>query len=351
MKNILVVNVNWIGDVVFSTPVFRALRHHYPDAKICCMAVPRVVPVLQCCPYVDDVIIYDDQGADKWLWRKWMMIRRLRRFHFDAAFLLHRSWTRAFLVYLAGVKIRVGYDLKDLGRLLTHTVDVPDPGCHRSDYYLRVIESYGVPVSDRTVEVVPRQDDRIQIRSYLALKGVGETDFLVIVNAGGNWDLKRWSKENFALLVEHLTRQMRAKVVLTGAEKDIPLVNDIRDQSRSDAIVLAGKTQLPTLFALMERADLVISSDSGPLHIASSVGTDTIAIFGPTRPEVTGPRGRGCSVVLQKELPCNITACYRLDCPDNQCMRQVVVDDVLREAGTFYMKWQQTHGTRRGEKR
>ena len=99
--------------------------------------------------------------------------------------------------------------------------------------------------------------------------------------------------------------------------------------SKVNPVVLAGKTDLNQLVALMKRANLVVSADSGPLHMASSVGTDVIAIFGPTRPEITGPRGRGKSIILQEELGCNKDACYQLDCTDNVCMKSITVDDVF----------------------
>ena len=340
MKNILVVNVNWIGDVIFSTPVFKALKGYYPSAKVCCMAVPRVVSVLKHCPYVDDILVYDERGGHRWPWGKFQIVRSLRRYRFDAAFLLHRSWTRAFLVYLAGIRQRIGYDLKDLGRLLTHKVELPASDAHRSDYYLHILESYGVRVKDRTTELSCGNEERVQIANFLSLKGIEKDDFLVVVNAGGNWDLKRWPRDYFAFLIERVMRDMKAKVVIPGAEKDRQLAEDIRDRSGADPVLAVGKTNLEQLFALMERADVVVSADSGPLHIASSVGTDTVGIFGPTRPEITGPRGWGETIVLQKDIRCNHRACYQLDCPDNRCMKAVTADDVVEAVGTFYKKWQ-----------
>lgn len=340
MKNILVVSVNWMGDVIFSTPVFKALREQYPDARLCCMAAPRVEAVLKCCPYIDDVIIYDENGAHKWLWGKLLLIFQMRAFHFDIAFLLHRSWTRAFMVYLAGARERVGYDLKDLGRLLTHKVELPDGDVHRADYYLRVIESWGIPVRDRMSRLVVPEHERERIRIFLALKGIRDSDFLILVHAGGNWDLKRWPMELFAAFIERVSREMKAKVILTGGKEDVVLSQEIRERSHVDPVVLTGKTHLENLFALMERADVVVSSDSGPLHAASSVGTATVAIFGPTSPAITGPRGTGPSIVLQKEVGCNASACYNLECRDNKCMKAVTVDEVVATVGTFYERWQ-----------
>ena len=347
MKSILV-NVNWLGDVIFSTPVFKALRRQFPEAKICCLAVPRVVPILKRCSYIDDVIVYDEKGAHRWLWNKIMLIHQLHSYHFDIAFLLHRSWTRAFMVYLAGIRQRVGYDLKDLGRLLTHKVMLPEKNIHRSDYYLKVIESYGVRVDDRTTELSVSADILRQVESFLALKGISKDDFVVVVNAGGNWPLKRWPKENFALLIERIIREIKVKVIIPGSSNDEKLADEIKRLSHVDPLVMAGKTSLLQIMALMKRADLVVSSDSGPLHIASSVGTPVVAVFGPTRPEITGPRGTARAVILQKELECNRDACYHLACQDNKCMKAVTVDEVFKEVLMCYQQWK---GSRRENRR
>ena len=153
MDRILVVNVNWLGDVIFSAPVFKALKEVYPQARISCLAVPRVKEVLESIPFIDEIIVYDEKGRHWNPLAKLKFILELRRKHFDVAFLLHRSLTRAFLVYLAGIPRRVGYDAKNLGRLLTHVVDPLDGQAHRSDHYLNIIESYGVPVKDRRCQL------------------------------------------------------------------------------------------------------------------------------------------------------------------------------------------------------
>src|SRR3989338_11661837 len=110
MKRILVVNVNWVGDVIFSSPVFKALKKAYPDARISCLAVPRVKGILESIPYVDDIIEYDEKGKHRTPLGKLGLILRLRLRHFDGAFLLHRSLTRALFVFFAGISVRVGYD-------------------------------------------------------------------------------------------------------------------------------------------------------------------------------------------------------------------------------------------------
>ena len=139
MKRILVVNVNWLGDVIFSSPIFKALKEAYPQVHISCLALPRVKEVLESIPYIDEIIVYDEKGRHWNPFAKLGLVWSLRRRHFDVAFLLHRSLTRALLVYFAGIPQRVGYDAKGRGRFLTHEVEPLDDQVHRCDYYLNIL--------------------------------------------------------------------------------------------------------------------------------------------------------------------------------------------------------------------
>jgi len=330
MERILVVNVNWGGDVIFSSPVFKALKEKYPKAQISCLAVPRVREVLESIPFIDEIIAYDEDGRHWNPLSKLKLIFQLRRKRFNIAFLLHRSLTRALLVYFAGIPQRVGYDEKKRGKFLTHKVEFLDEPVHRSDHYLNVIESYGVPVNDRQYQLSVSPNTKQDIQEILKSKNIEDDDFLVVVNPGGNWDLKRWPVRKFCMLLGAVLVDLGAKIAISGAEKDIELAKEINSHVPRDrvSVNLAGETDLKQLLALMERADLVVSADSGPLHMANGVGSDVIGLFGPTRPEITGPRGSGRKFVIQHDVGCNREACYYLQCPDNICMKSITVDDV-----------------------
>jgi lipopolysaccharide heptosyltransferase II len=326
MNNILVVNINWLGDAVFSIPVFKALKKTYPQARVTCLCVPRVKEVLQYCPYVDKIIIYDERGKHRFPWRKWKLIRYLRKEKFDAAFLLHRSMTRGLMVFLAGIPLRIGYC--KVKAFLTHPVTMNAEDVHRCDYYLRVLEGYGIKVQDRLCELRLKVDDMQAVDSKLSKAGIGLTESYVVLNTGGNWDLKRWSTDSFTLLAKRLDREFGFKIVFSGADKDRENCQRMAQAADIKAVVLAGETSVGESLALFKKAAAVISSDSGPLHLAHSVGADVIGIFGPTRPEITGPRGSGRLQVLFKDVGCNKAPCYHLACTNNLCMQSVTVDDV-----------------------
>jgi lipopolysaccharide heptosyltransferase II len=328
LNNILIVNINWLGDAVFSIPVFKALKKTYPQAHLSCLCVPRVKEVLQYCPYVDKIIIYDERGLHRFPWAKWKLIRYLKNEKFDAAFLLHRSVTRALMVYLAGIPLRIGYG--KIKGLLTNPVPMKAEDIHRCDYYLKVLESYGIKVQDRLCELCLKQEDMQALDTKLSKVGIGPTESYVVLNTGGNWGLKRWSTDSFVLLAKRLDQEFGFKIVFTGTNKDRENCQHIVQAAGIRAVVLAGETTLGESLALYKRAVAVISGDSGPLHLAHSVGANVIGIFGPTRPEITGPRGSGLFQILFKDVGCNKAPCYHLACTNNVCMQSVTVDDVCQ---------------------
>lgn len=331
MNRILIVNVNWLGDVLFSTPLIRALREKFPDAYITCMVVPRCKEILELNPRLNEIIIYDEEGLHKGIFGKLKFISYLRSKRFDTAVILHRSFTRALIVFLAGIPKRIGYYTRKRSFLLTNSVEMPLEQTHRVDFFLNLGTPLGINTLNRNYEFFISDEDRKKTKELLQKEGISDSDFLIAINPGGNWDPKRWPKENFAKLADELIKRFNAKIVLTGARKDVALTNDISSLMKTRPIIACGKTTLKELAAIFEKARFVISNDSGPMHVAVSMGAKTIALFGPTSPQITGPIGKGRYVVLQKDVGCEIP-CYDLSCVDYKCMEVVRVEDVLKAA-------------------
>jgi lipopolysaccharide heptosyltransferase II len=330
-KRILIVNVNWIGDVIFSTPFISAVRAAYPGSRIACLVHPRCVEVLEGNPRIDDTIVYDEEGAHKGIAGKLKLALRLRRERFDTAFLLHRSFTKALLVFAAGIAERIGYPTKRRGLLLTKQVELPDEGTHKVEYFLNIARSCGMRPRDVRYEFPVDDADRKHIVKLLRDNGIGEKDTLAVLCPGGNWDMKRWPWRNFARLTDMLASGLGAKVVISGAAKDTELAGRISSAAKQKPVVCCGKTPLKTLGALLERADIVIANDTGPMHIAVAVGSRVIALFGPTSPELTGPYGLGTYKVIWKNTACE-TPCYDVTCSENACMALIEPEEVFEEA-------------------
>jgi lipopolysaccharide heptosyltransferase II len=330
MKRILIVNVNWRGDVLFSTPFIRAIRKGCPDSFIATLVVPRCAAILENNPYLNELIILDEKRKYKGISGKLKLIKLLRSRQFDTVFLLHRSFTRALICLLAGIPQRIGYYTKKRARLLTRNIPQPVGPVHKVEYFLNIAASCGIKAENKDYDFFLSREDTDYARALLRENNLNENDFLVVINPGGNWNLKRWPKENFARLADRLIRDYQARIIITGATGDINLARDIAGRMQGKPVILCRKTSLGQLAALMSAVKLVISNDSGPMHIAVSQKAKTIALFGPTSAEITGPYGRGNYKVIQKNVGCEVP-CYQLSCNDNRCMKAITVEDVLRE--------------------
>lgn len=328
-KRIVIFNVNWLGDVLFSSAVIRNIRYNYPCSHIACIIPPRCRDVLEGNPHLDEIILFDEKGVHKGIAGTMAFIRTLKGRGFDTMFLLHRSMTRAFIAWAAGIPERIGYTTAKRAFLLTTRILPPDiRAVHRIDYYLGIIRGAGLAVKDRHTDFVFSEQDRRAAEAFLQESAVSSRDVVIGLNPGGNWGPKRWPKENFAALADRLAIEYGAKIVLTGSPQDRELAGDIRSLIKCRAVSACGVLSLRQFAALCPRLSVFISADSGPLHIANAAGcARIIALFGPTDPKLTGPVPADRVVVVQKSVGCPIP-CYAGKCTDNRCMKAISVDDV-----------------------
>lgn len=331
-KRILIFNVNWLGDVLFSTAVIRNLRRNFPGSFISCIIPSRCYPVLKGNPYLDEIIIFDEKDRHKSIWEKLKFIGFLKRKKFDTVFLLHRSFSRALICYLAGISQRVGYYTPKRGFLLTQKIPAARyDTMHRIDYYLGVIEKAGMKIEDRYTDFFISNDDVAYVDKFLDKPGIARGGFLIGINPGGNWHLKRWPKEYWALLADKLIRQLGAQVIITGGPLDMKLARQIQGFMREKPVITCDTFNLKQSAALFKKLDLFITADTGPLHIANAVGTKKIiALFGPTSPEITGPCPLNKVIILRKKVGCKVP-CYEVSCKDNHCMKAIKPEDVIEE--------------------
>ena len=330
-KRILIIEVNWLGDVIFSTPFIKAVREAYPDGYIACLIHPRCCEVIEGSPRINDIIIYDEEGAHKGLFGKLRLIREVRAKRFDTTFILHRSFTKALIAFLAGIKERIGYPTKGREWLLTKAVEGADEQVHKVEYFLNIARGAGITPKDNSYEFFTDKSDDIFIERLLAEDGIKSGDKIITLCPGGNWDPKRWPKERFAGLAAKLSEKTGVKIAIAGAAKDVKLAEFIRNQAKIKAAITCGRTNIKQLGALFKRSGLVIANDTGPMHIAVASGSKVIALFGPTAPALTGPYGRGNYKVIFKNNACTVP-CYDLTCGENRCMSAIEIEDVVTEA-------------------
>ena len=331
-KRILIFNVNWLGDVLFSTAAIRNIRRNFPDSFIACIVPSRCYSILKGNPHLNEIIIFDDKDRHRSLLSQLNFVRQLKDKEFDIAFLLHRSFTRALICRLAGIPERIGYHTRKRSFLLTKSIATPEKdSLHRIDYYLNIMEKAGYKIEDRFTEFFVSEEDEKFVADFLGTQGIGPDDFLAVLNPGGNWLPKRWLKEYWAILADRLILERGAKVVITGGLHDKSLVSKIRERMKEKPVVACGVLNIKQLGALCKRSDLFVTADTGPLHIANAVkAKKIIALFGPTSPQITGPYPLKNVKILHKDTGCTIP-CYIVHCQNNRCMKAITPDEVMKE--------------------
>ncbi len=334
-EKVLIVEVNWLGDILFSTPAVRAIRRDHPRAYLAALVVPRGKQVLAGNPYIDEIIVLDEEKRYRGWRGKARLVRDLRARKFSLAYIFRPSVTRTLVLCLAGVRRRIGFN-KKAPFLLTEAVPMPrDPTMHRADTYYYLVTRRRIPASERYCDFYVAPSDREVVDDLLRQRGCGRGRPFAVLHVGGNWELKRWPQEAFVGLVNALKEIYDVDVIISGSVLDEPLARGIADASRLKPVIACGQTTLRQLGALFERAAFVVSADSGPLHIAAAVKARTIGLFGPTEPRVTGPLGLSHRAVLKRPgLPCTVP-CYNLSCADNVCMKAITVEQVLNEAEKY----------------
>ncbi|HAJ56674.1 MAG TPA: lipopolysaccharide heptosyltransferase II [Candidatus Omnitrophica bacterium] len=331
-ERILVVEVNWLGDVLFSTAAIRAIRKKYPGAYIAALVVPRCKAVLLGNNYIDEVMALDEAGRHKGFMGKLRLIMELKKRRFTIAYFFKASLTRIFCAFLAGIPKRIGFAAKMGGMFLSEKVFLPKEAFHRADTFYYLVTRDRIPESERYYDFFISIEDQRFVDDLFKKHNIREDKDIVVLHVGGNWDLKRWPKESFARLIDVFAERYGAEVVISGSFMDHSLAAQIAGMSSHKPFIACGLTTLKQLGALFRKSSLVVSADSGPLHIALAMEARTIALFGPTATEVTGPLGRGeYSVLRIKDLSCRIP-CYNLECKDNICMTAIKIEDVWTEA-------------------
>jgi heptosyltransferase-2 len=332
---ILVRATNWVGDAVMSLPALRALRQRFPQAHISILAKPWVADLYRREPFCDDLIPYTPRTVTE----KWSAARALRPRHFDTAILLQNAFEAAAIAYVAGIPQRIGYGRDGRGFLLTRAIPVPKLGeipKHESFYYLELLRRAGIiddlPPNDAIrLEGAPLA--RVSGIDRFHQLGLGET--VIGVSPGAAYgSAKRWLPERFADSAIRVANELNAAIAIFGSKDERDLCQLV-GTSVSASIVkpvrnFAGETSLAEFIDLAAACRVYLTNDSGAMHIASALGVPTVAIFGATDDEATGPTGPLAKVVRQ-QVECS--PCLKRECPiDHRCMTRVSAARVAETA-------------------
>jgi len=333
-NNILVRGVNWIGDAVMTMPTLRALRLANRSAMIMLLVKPWVAPLFEKDPNIDGIILYSDeyQGIPGRI----RLSKKIRGQGFCAALLLQNAFDAAVITALAGIPERIGYDRDARGFLLTKAVRLDDStkGLHHIDYYLNLLSKAGLPAAKSMPWIYLQLEERLRARDM-----VGDLKRPVVaINPGAAYgSSKRWHPERFAGVAMKVINDLGGSVLILGGPSEAPIADEICEvlngslspESYSRRVLsVAGKTDLRQLAALISECDLLVTNDSGPMHVGYAVGTPLVAVFGSTSSDHTGPVGQGDRVV-KKDVEC--APCYKRTCKrgDLKCMDLIAADEVF----------------------
>ncbi|MGQ9488840.1 MAG: lipopolysaccharide heptosyltransferase II [Armatimonadota bacterium] len=313
-----------IGDAVNSTAALHCLRQRFPRAHLCVEVGERAVQVLNGFPNIDEIWI---RPTHQGLWGKLAFIHRLRRGRFDLAVILDDSADMVLHAWLAGIPVRFGVSRKPkFRRLYTAFVRHSSSRHETLDHFRELVGMLGCDTSDYCPRLHPSTEDKQVAETALHQAGWDGQMPLVGINPGASREHRRWFPDRFAQVCDALTKEGYTCVVLGGRE-DGTLVDEILRNSRSHLIVLAGKLTVLQVAAIMPRLRLLITADSGPMHIAAAMGTRVVALYGVSDPVYTGPFGEG-HVIIRHNEPC--IGCTAEKCVHNrECMKRISVQEVL----------------------
>ena len=335
MKSLLLIRLSSLGDIVLTSPAIRAVRQHFPQARISMLVAKQSADLLTANPHIDEVIPFDRKAGNKDTGEMRRIIRLLRERRFDLAIDFQRKFRTSLLAYLSGAKHRVGYHQPN-GILCT--VRVPDrsnravragriSSSPAIDRYFTLLHAIGVEATDRTLELFITDADRAFSHELMATNGIAATRPKIGLFPGAAWQLREWMPDRFAAIGDRAAQEFDAQVLLFGGPHEERLVEQVADLMTTEAISLAGTLGLRQLAALIERCDLFLTNDTGPMHIAAAMQTPTVALFGPgdhIRFQPLDP----IHTTIRHHVPCNPCKQFTNRCKNNICMKLITVDEV-----------------------
>jgi lipopolysaccharide heptosyltransferase II len=331
VKNILVIKLSALGDVILSVPSLRSIRARYPVARIKVLVGSRSREALDNCPYIDDRIVCDFKGRHRGIRGIISLGSALRKECFDIAIDLQNSRKSHMLAFLSLAPLRYGYDNGKFSFLLNKRIRDDAPYLNPVEHQMRTLSCAGIKDAGKELALWPSSHDMEEAEAFLSENWIKPSQTLVGINvmASARWASKNWPPSYIAELCDALARDFNARVVLTGAEQDSAFAAEIARVARSKPLVAAGRTGIMTMAGLMKHFRVYVTPDSAPMHVAAGMGTPFVALFGPTDPARHLPPSRDC-VVLYKGGEMKCSPCYKAGCNKKvTCMRRITVKDVL----------------------
>jgi lipopolysaccharide heptosyltransferase II len=323
VKKILVIKLRAIGDVLLSTVVLESLRSGFPDASIDFLTERPSREVIEGNPCVNSAVIFDGKKQSGL-----GLILDIRRRRYDLVIDLFGNPRSALVALGSGARYRVGYRF-GWRRYCYNIITEPRGNkVHNTEFNLDAVRRLGIPVVSSSPHFPLTRKANDFAEAFFSDRGL-KGKFVVALNPGGGWPSKRWPIRHFAQLGDQLTEKYGAKILVVWGPGEEGRAAEIQKSMRARPDLIPP-SNLKQLGAILKRCNLIVTNDSGPMHIAAAVGTAVVAIFGPTNPEFQGPVTERRAIIQNQDLLC--LGCNFTHCPiGNPCMEKLGADVVKRE--------------------
>lgn len=332
-KKILVTYLMHLGDLLLTTPFLQALRRAYPNAHIDYLVDEKLADVVRCNPSIDKVLTIDKKGKDNSIGAIYSYAKKLSDNHYDLLINLHPNERTSFLCAATKAELKVGAVHK-LFTLFFDKVIKLDKKIHAADMYLKMLQQLDITndLSNEGLQMPVGEQAQMFVQDFYRNNGIQDADKVIGFNIGSAVLTKRWAGERFAQVADYFADK-GYKPVFFGGSMDMELVADAVQHMYSKPIIATGKLTLGQLAAAMQRCALIITNDSGPMHVAISQRVPIVAMYGPSLPNLYGPYTDNAIIVRSNPIchGCEQSG-MKHKCDDMQCMTNLTVEQVI-EAG------------------
>lgn len=328
-QNILVRMPNWIGDLILATPVLTDLRNAFPKASITAMCRAPLCELLKEDQAIDELFCFTRPPNDFVRRQERDIIAKIQAGKYDVGILTTNSFSSAWWFWQGKVKRRIGYAAHFRRFLLNEPLQFAKQEEHLVYSYKRLLQPLGVPVSETAPRLFVTDTEVEESKRLLYREGYVKGKKLIGINPGATYgSAKCWPPERFRALAMRLLLETDAHIVFFGDATTRALVKEIVQGLPEKVMDLAGVTSLRELACIIKDCNVLVTNDSGPMHIGAAFGVPLVALFGSTDENLTGPYGQSGSVI-NKHVQCS--PCFKRVCPiDFRCMTQISVDEVVK---------------------
>ena len=330
MKNILIVKLSAIGDVIHALPVSYAIKETFPDAKVTWIVEPPAYDLLKMNPCVDKIILFQKKefktfaGFAK---RFFPFKREVQAESYDAVLDLQGLFKSAAIAFFAKSNIKLGIcDMRECSDKISKPVIGENFQGHIVERYLDTARAIGCKVEKIIFPLEVPEVEQKKADAILKHAGFREGNIYAVLAIGANWANKRWSTENFAALSDWLYDKKICPVMIGGGDVDIQRAGEIESLMEIPPINLVGKTNLMQLTHIIKNAKFVVGGDTGTVHLAAALKVPAIMLMGPTDANRNGPFGQKENAV---EAPRDCKGCWKRACPNGEdCLSKISVEQI-----------------------